>query len=92
MTQKYVQPTQEELNYLERRVSQKRASSLRDWAIEVLATVQANPGKWLKLEGKEKPAILTKYLKPLGVEYFVRDIDKSTPSNEATVFVRWEPK
>lgn len=85
---KYTEATPEELLHLKRRESQKRVSSKRDWAIEVLATVQAHPRKWLKLEDKQKPANLTRYLKPLGIQYLITDIDKGK-SNEATVFVSW---
>lgn len=85
---KYAEATSEELLHLKRRESQKRVSSKRDWAIEVLATVQANPRKWLKLEDRQRPANLTRYLKPLGIQYLITDIDKGK-SNEATVFVSW---
>jgi hypothetical protein len=85
---KYTEATPEELLHLKRRESQKRVSSKRDWAIEVLATVQANPRKWLKLEDRQRPANLTRYLKPLGVQYLITDIDKEK-SNQATVFVSW---
>lgn len=78
-------PTPEELVVLNRREALKKSLSRKAWALEVLELVKSRPGEWLKLEDKHNGANATRYLKPLGIEYAITEIE---PNGFATFFVK----
>lgn len=85
----FTTPTKSELRLLTIKENLKKASSRKEWALDVLELVQAHPNEWLKLKDKENGANATRYLKPLGIKYSITEIE---PNGFATVFVKWETK
>jgi len=72
---------------LKDREALKHSLSRKDWALEVLELVQANPNEWLKLEGEHNAPNATRYLKPLGIKYSLTEVERK---NYVVIYVKWE--
>lgn len=77
----------DELVMLKKREALKHPLSRKDWALEVLELVQANPHEWLRLEGEHNAPNATRYLKPLGIKYLLTEVERK---GYATIFVKWD--